>query len=144
VHVVCDDDDDDERCMCMCVYIYAEVVVVVTNYTLHSYIYRIRLEMLASTMRATMPLSRGIMFNVSKNKNASIFDQMMGARGMAYMNRRKRGLYGKKETRYGNNVSHSLRRTRRVWRPNIQWKRYVYYPLTHANKYDTHTNTYDT
>ena len=58
-----------------------------------------------------------------KPKSMMLSEQQ--TRHMAYMNRRKRGLYGKKETRFGNNVSHSLRRTRRMWRPNIQWKRYV-------------------
>ena len=60
-----------------------------------------------------------------KPKSMMLSEQQ--TRHMAYMNRRKRGLYGKKETRFGNNVSHSLRRTRRMWRPNIQWKRYVIY-----------------
>ena len=39
------------------------------------------------------------------------------------MNRRKWGLYGKKYIRFGNNVSHSERRTRRIWKPNVQTKR---------------------
>ena len=45
------------------------------------------------------------------------------SRGMAYMKRRQRGLYGPKEVRFGNNVSHSVRRTRRMWKPNVQVKR---------------------
>ena len=39
------------------------------------------------------------------------------------MGRLKRGLYGGKEVRFGNNVSFSQRKTRRRWNPNIQKKK---------------------
>eukprot|EP00180_Rhodochaete_pulchella_P004842 Plantae.Rhodophyta-Rhodochaete_pulchella.ctg9983.p1 GENE.Plantae.Rhodophyta-Rhodochaete_pulchella.ctg9983~~Plantae.Rhodophyta-Rhodochaete_pulchella.ctg9983.p1 ORF type:complete len:126 (+),score=21.27 Plantae.Rhodophyta-Rhodochaete_pulchella.ctg9983:44-421(+) len=35
--------------------------------------------------------------------------------------RAERGLFGGKITRFGNNVSHSERKTRRTWKPNVQW-----------------------
>eukprot|EP00501_MAST-03F_sp_TOSAG23-6_P001585 GSMAST32.ASY1.ANO1.1651.1 assembled CDS len=39
------------------------------------------------------------------------------------MKRRLRGLYAGKHIQFGNNVSHSKRRTRRCWKPNVQSKR---------------------
>ena len=39
------------------------------------------------------------------------------------MGRMKRGLYGGKEVRFGNNVSFSQRKTRRRWNPNVQKKK---------------------
>lgn len=44
-------------------------------------------------------------------------------RKLAVMNRRKWGLYGGKHVIFGNNVSHSVRRTRRKWNPNVQSKK---------------------
>jgi large subunit ribosomal protein L28 len=41
------------------------------------------------------------------------------------LNRAKRGLYGGKRVIFGNNVSHSKRRTKRRWSPNVQTKRYT-------------------
>jgi large subunit ribosomal protein L28 len=38
------------------------------------------------------------------------------------LNRARRGLYGGKRVIFGNNVSHSKRRTRRRWKPNVQHK----------------------
>ncbi|KAJ8600284.1 hypothetical protein CTAYLR_000669 [Chrysophaeum taylorii] len=38
-------------------------------------------------------------------------------------NRAGRGLYHGRDVRFGNNVSHSQRKTRRKWRPNVQLKR---------------------
>ena len=38
------------------------------------------------------------------------------------LNRARRGLYGGKRVIFGNNVSHSKRRTRRQWKPNVQHK----------------------
>ena len=40
------------------------------------------------------------------------------------LNRARRGLYGGKRVIFGNNVSHSKRRTRRKWSPNVQTKKY--------------------
>jgi len=42
----------------------------------------------------------------------------------AKMNRAARGLYGGKEVLFGNNVSHSERKTRRRWLPNVQKKNF--------------------
>lgn len=42
--------------------------------------------------------------------------------------RAKRGLFGGKHIQFGNNVSHSHRKTRRTWSPNIQ-KKYYYSDL---------------
>jgi large subunit ribosomal protein L28 len=39
------------------------------------------------------------------------------------MKRRLRGLFAGKHIQFGNNVSHSKRRTRRQWKPNVQNKR---------------------
>jgi len=41
----------------------------------------------------------------------------------AFMNRADRGLYAGKEILFGNNVSHSQRKTRRRWLPNVQVRR---------------------
>ena len=38
----------------------------------------------------------------------------------AFMHRANRGLYAGKEIQFGNNVSHSERKTRRTWKPNVQ------------------------
>eukprot|EP00605_Chrysophyceae_sp_TOSAG23-4_P002868 GSChrysophyteH1.ASY1.ANO1.3159.1 assembled CDS len=38
-------------------------------------------------------------------------------------NRAKNGLYHGKDIQFGNNVSHSMRHTRRRWNPNVQNKR---------------------
>ena len=38
------------------------------------------------------------------------------------LNRARRGLYGGKRVIFGNNVSHSKRRTRRSCKPNVQQK----------------------
>ena len=49
--------------------------------------------------------------------------QMQAKRHLATPGRARRGLYGNKKILYGNNVSHSKRRTRRRWLPNVQTKR---------------------
>ena len=41
----------------------------------------------------------------------------------AKMGRLKRGLYGGKEVRFGNNVSFSNKKSRRRWNPNVQKKK---------------------
>ena len=46
--------------------------------------------------------------------------QMWAVPLRAVMNRADRGLYGGKEILFGNNVSHSMRHTRRTWKPNVQ------------------------
>lgn len=41
------------------------------------------------------------------------------------MNRARLGFYGTTHIRFGNNVSHSKRHTRRSWKPNVQTKTYA-------------------
>lgn len=42
---------------------------------------------------------------------------------MAELGRAQRGLYGGKTKLFGNQISHSVRHTRRTWKPNVQKKR---------------------
>mmetsp|Transcript_370 Transcript_370/g.507 ORF Transcript_370/g.507 Transcript_370/m.507 type:complete len:145 (+) Transcript_370:187-621(+) len=46
-------------------------------------------------------------------------------RGGPIQNAAKQGIFCGKEIGFGNNVSHSKRRTRRSWKPNTHWKKYT-------------------
>ena len=45
-------------------------------------------------------------------------------RHLPTMKRRFRGLYGGKHIQFGNQISFSHRKTRRTWKPNVQYKRF--------------------
>ncbi|KDQ09559.1 hypothetical protein BOTBODRAFT_178942 [Botryobasidium botryosum FD-172 SS1] len=48
---------------------------------------------------------------------------VLAANASRALTRQPTGLFGGKTIRYGNNVPHSMHKTRRTWLPNIQTKR---------------------
>eukprot|EP00622_Pseudochattonella_farcimen_P001016 FR735617.1.p3 GENE.FR735617.1~~FR735617.1.p3 ORF type:complete len:137 (+),score=12.32 FR735617.1:110-520(+) len=55
--------------------------------------------------------------------------------------RAARGLYGGKDVGFGNKVSHSERKTRRMWKPNVHKKRPWSEALNEFIKFDLTTHT---